>query len=37
MDIVLEMQKNYWLNFNDELYKRYLKAKIEQIQLNNNK
>jgi hypothetical protein len=32
MDIVLEIQKMYWTNFNEELYKKYLKAKIEIMQ-----
>lgn len=35
MDIIIEMQKNYWTNFNDELYKKYLKAKIKNIEITN--
>lgn len=32
MDIVIEMQKSFWTNFNEELYKKYLKAKIDIMQ-----
>lgn len=31
MDIVLEMKKDYWSHFNEDLYSRYLKAKINLI------
>lgn len=33
MDIVLEIQKMYWTNFNEELYREYLKAKIKKMDL----
>lgn len=31
MDIVIEMQKSFWTNFNEELYKKYLQAKIQKM------
>ena len=31
MDVVIELQKNFWTNFNEELYDNYLKAKIEKM------
>lgn len=31
MDIVIEMQKSFWTNFNEELYREYLKAKINKM------
>lgn len=31
MDIIIELQKAFWTNFNEELYKKYLKAKIEKM------
>jgi len=31
MDIIIELQKSFWTNFNEELYKKYLKAKIERM------
>lgn len=31
MDIIIELQKSFWTNFNEELYKKYLQAKIERM------
>jgi len=31
MDIVIELQKKYWDNFNEEIYKKYLLAKIKKL------
>ncbi len=28
MDILIEMKKSFWDNFNSELYKKYLQAKL---------
>ena len=31
MDIIIELQKSFWTNFNEELYKKYLQAKIQKM------
>jgi hypothetical protein len=31
MDIIIELRKSFWTNFNEDLYKKYLKAKIDKM------
>lgn len=31
MDIVIELKKDWWANFNHDLYNNYLKAKLSKL------